>query len=367
LLTKKKLLSGVVAACMGLSLSLASAPVAEAGIFESVLNIGGAVLSMEQYKAEANKYIEYYNNTEQGRHELFYGYQKQMGVVEDYDVNVRLDNIMGELLGAVDQVDGNAYEKPYIYFINQQQDFNAFCSMGHVVSVNQGLLNLLSSDDEVAVVIGHELFHGQNNHPEKGMRRTINHQSTAVLANAIAGDTVFTNIVGSLALKQANAHYDKEDEWDADNGAFDYMMHTGYNPGATAAVWQRVLDSYGSNAQNSGESFFNPSDHPNNEARRDNYEKRLYEYSNKHVRVQDGVVKVNGKTFTQAAPTGDMSGAERTYFVMGNLVAAYHNGDADAEAYVADGTVMLGNQDIITPVEGDEPAEVLAARLNAIK
>lgn len=368
-LTKKKLISCITAACLGVSLSLPvmPAPTAEAGWLDTALDVGGAIIGASQMQQEADQYIEYYDNTEDGRYELLEGYKQKMGVVEDYDRNARLDAIMGNLTDAVGQVDASVYDKPYIYFINQQTTFNAFCTLGHVVSVNNGLLDMLTIDDEVAVVIGHELFHGQQGHPAKGIKRAVNHASAAALANAAAGNTVFTNIVGNLALNQANAHYTKENEWDADNGAFDYLLHSGYNPGATAAVWQRVTDTMGGNAQSAAESFFSPSDHPNNEARRDNYEKRLYEYSGKHVHAKGGVVKVNDKEFAKVAPAGGMSSAERAYFVMGNLAAAYHNGHANSEAYVVDGTVMLGDQDIITPVAGDESAEVLAERLNSIK
>ena len=34
-----------------------------------------------------------------------------------------------------------------------------------------------------------------------------------------------------------------------------------------------------------------------------------------------------------------MSSAERSYFVFGNLAAAYHNGHSKESAYVSDGTV----------------------------
>ena len=114
-------------------------------------------------------------------------------------------------------------------------------------------------------------------------------------------------------------------------------------------------------------SFFNPSDHPESDARRDAYVKKLYEYSGKHVTAKDGVVTVNKKTLMIVAPSADMSSAERSYFVLGNLAVAYHNGQNKYAATVQNGTVMLGNQPIVTPVSGDESAQVIADRLNDIK
>lgn len=76
-------------------------------------------------------------------------------------------------------------------------------------------------------------------------------------------------------------------------------------------------------------------------------------------------MQVNKKDFV--TPAADMSSAERKYFVMGNLVLAYAHGQAGKLAEVVNGTVMLGNQAIMTPAEGDPTAEELAALLNKIK
>ena len=75
-------------------------------------------------------------------------------------------------------------------------------------------------------------------------------------------------------------------------------------------------------------------------------------------------MSVNGKPFVTPVEAGGMSGPERSYFVLGNLAAAYHNGQNRSEAYVSsDDTVMLGNQPILTPAEGDEPADWRCTRL----
>ena len=62
-----------------------------------------------------------------------------------------------------------------------------------------------------------------------------------------------------------------------------------------------------------------------------------------------------------------MSSAERAYFVAGNLSAAFHNGHNTSAATTNGNIVMLGAQPIIQCLDGDESAQVLADRLNAIK
>ena len=122
-------------------------------------------------------------------------------------------------------------------------------------------------------------------------------------------------------------------EWEADNLAFEYISHSPYNPGATAAVWQRLIDLEGNNSANVFAVMSGAADHPSNSSRRDNYAKKLTEMSGGRVVVKNGVVYVNQKEFVMPAPAGDMSSAERSYFVAGNLAAAFKNGEGSASAY----------------------------------
>ena len=169
------------------------------------------------------------------------------------------------------------------------------------------------------------------------------------------------------SLQIETVHIDRAAEWEADNLSFGYITGAGYNPGATAAIWQRVMEKYGDNTSDFVGEIFSPSDHPSHQERRDSYAKKLYEMSGKHASVKDGTVYVNGKKFIKPAATYSMSSAERSYFVLGNLAAAYQNGHSKQPATASGGTLYLGPQNIMTPVNGDPSAEELAAQLNKIK
>lgn len=362
----RKLAAATTAGMLGIAatLPIMPAPAAEASILGNVL---GASINAAAAHAEAKACVQHYNDTEEGRQELLEQLKNKYGVNEDESLNARLDSIMASLSAGIAAVDPSINDKPYLYFVNNDQSFNAFCTLGHDMSVNSGLFNIITNDDEIAVVLGHEMGHGQKDHPAKGLMHDIDRQAAANILVSASGSTAIAGTVGSLALNQSVSQATKSQEWEADNLSFDYLTHTDRNPGASAAVWQRVIDKYGNNSQDSVASFFNPSDHPNNAARRDNYEKKLKDYSGGHVESKNGKVTVNGKDFVAPAAAGDMSGAERSYFVQGNLAAAYHNGHGQDSAYAADGTVYLGAQAIMTPASGDESADVLAERLNKIK
>ena len=353
---RQKMAAGLAAVALAcpLSIGMAPAPTAEAG--DMLGNILGAAVGGAVYSAQLNKEINYINNTKEGRNEYFAEMKKQYGVNDDWSLNNRLDGIMTNLTAAIGQVDGSIYDKPYQYFINKDDSFNAFCTLGHNMSVNQGLFNYIDNDDEIAVVLGHEMGHGQKDHPAKGAKRSI---GPAVLS-AATGGSVLGNIAANL---WNNRGITRPMEWEADNLAFDYITHSNYNPGATAAIWQRVIEKMGDN-----NAFSNSvSDHPGNAERRDNYEKKLQGYSNYHVAVKNGVVTVNKQNFCTPAAAGGMSSKERAYFVEGNLAAAFHNGHNKSTATVSGNTVMLGAQPIITCTADDESASVLAERLNSLK
>jgi len=340
-----------------------AAPTAEAFSFGDILAAGAGTAIAYQQADQQMKYID-----GDGRFEYFDEIKKQYGVNEDPELNERLDAIMDNLTRSIAAVDPSINEKPYNYFINKETTFNAFCTLGHNMSVNTGMFDLTANDDEIAVVLAHEMGHGQKDHPRKSLKGALNSQ---ILGSIVAGTTGI-GVLGTFAANYANAsHFTKPQEWEADNLAFDYITHSDYNPGACAAIWQRVMDQYGSDSKSFVGEIFSPSDHPSHKERRDNYAKKLAAYSGDKVRIdvkkEVATVKVNGKVFVTPAAASDMSANERAYFIAGALAKAYHEGTADSEAYAEDGIVYLGDRAILMALDGDEDAETLAARLNSIR
>lgn len=369
---RKKFLSTATALALGVSLTFGLPAPVSAASNESLIGAGlGIIIGATQANAQINANIKHYNETENGRQELYQSFRQKYGVNENPEYNAELDRIMANLTRGVAKVDPTINDKPYIYFIAEQNSINAACSMGRVMMVNAGVFKKITSEDEIAAIVAHEIGHGQKDHVAKANRKHLQKAVTASVAGTAIGATIgggaVTSIITNVALNHSIAHGDRKNETEADLLGFDYMTRTQYNPGACAAVMQKFVEMSIGAKQSGAMAFFNPSDHPDSEKRRDAYVKKLYEYSGKHVTAKDGVVTVNGKTFMKVAPSADMSSAERSYFVLGNLAAAFNKGRNKHEATVQDGVVMLGNQPIVVPLDGDEDAQTLADRLNAIK
>ncbi len=327
--------------------------------------IGAVVQTTAQYNA-LKKQITYCNN--EGRDEYFAKIKENDGIDEDPYKNEMLDRIMSNLSASIAKIDPSIKEKPYNHFVNPQKTFNAYCTLGHNMSVNSGLFDLLNfNENEIAFVVAHEMGHGQKDHPAKGIQKSIPVNVIASVWGSQSGGLMETVGINVLA-KQASANYvTKPQEWEADHLAFDYAVNAGYNPGAGAALWQRVIEQMGHSSSNFVGEIFSPSDHPKHEERMENYSEKLTEYSKKHVVAASGVVKVNGKQFMTAGATDTMSSAERAYLIAGNLAAVYHNNKKAPAAYIENGMVKMGNQPILVPNSNEPDAQTLVDKLNSIK
>lgn len=351
------------AVILGLTLGICMVPAASA----SAISLGGlgTIVAAGQAYAQQDKALNYFEN--EGRNKYMEKVKETYGVNEDYNANAMLENIMGRLTTSIAAVDPSINQKPYNYFVNNEKSFNAFCTLGHNLSVNIGAFDTLGYiEPELAVVIAHEMGHGQKKHPLNGARKSM----TVSLAGAVltGGASGISEAATALALNIGKAKMiTKPQEDEADELAFVYYTGAGYNIGAGAAVWERVIEnakpSTGVNAF-VGDMF---NDHPTNVARLNNYNKKITDWSGGKVKVDSktGAITVNGKAFLTPAAAGNMSGKERAYFVAGNLAAVYHNHHNGEPVTVSDSTVYVGPQDIVDAGDYDSAVN-LQAKLQSI-
>lgn len=345
------------------AVSVGAPPKAEAFDWFSVA--ARAVVASQQ-KAAIVESLEYYDG--EGRDKLMDELKAQNGVNYDPTANTMLERIMTNMSAGIAKTDPSITEKPYRYFVNNDKSFNAFCALGHNVSVNIGAFEFVNYNEEMlAAIIAHEMVHGQKNHSLNGAKKKL---SVDVVLASVGGELGVGSIIAAnvVAAHAKNSGITKKNEWEADNISFEYMANAGYNVGACAAVWQQVLEQQ-NHRSNILQDILAPSTHPSPDDRRDNFAKKMYEYSNKKVKVDEktGVIFVNGKEFTTPAATNTMSSKQRAYYLAGNLAKMYHSGQEKSNAYVRDNVVYVGNIGIMSALTGDKSATALAAKLNSIK
>ena len=262
---KKKAAAACVAVMAAVSLPMGIVPVqpVQADLITDV--IGGL-----QVKSALSKQIKHYDTTKEGQNEIYQAVTKRTGVLDNEYYNERLASIMNRLSHSIAQTDSSIKTLPYRWYVSPDKTFNAACTMGHVMIVNKGMFDLVSNDDEIAVVLGHEMGHGQKHHVANSTQKKVNVEiGKMVLADTIGGSGLNNLILNTVSNQIETVHIDRAAEWEADNLSFGYITRAGYNPGATAAIWQRVMEKQGDNASNFVGEIFSPSDHPSNQERRD--------------------------------------------------------------------------------------------------
>jgi Zn-dependent protease with chaperone function len=350
----KSCIAGSLTALFLASGIMLPAPKAEAFDWGNAI---GAILGVTTEYAALNKQINYLDNN--GRGEFFNSMKEKEGVNYDEEANAMLDDVMTRLSAVIVKKNPKSAKKPYNYFVNNNENFNAYCTIGHNVTVNIGLFKTLNyNEDEVAFVVGHELGHGEQNDPANGVKRTFPLSLLAAVAGSQGStlEAIGANVLANMgSAKMVTLPMEKK----ADVLGFEYATEAGYNPGAGSALWQRVIEKMGTSKQSFLGSVFNPSDHPGNDARRERYTKRMYEYSGKKVNVdkKTGMITVNKQAIAAPAAMPSMSALERSYLTAGRLAKLYHDQpDASFTATSNQGSLYVGGTRIMDFTAQDSAA-----------
>ena len=121
------------------------------------------------------------------------------------------------------------------------KELNAFCMPGGKIAFYTGILDQLKlTDDEVAMVMGHEVAHALREHARERMGKTAATRLGAgfissVLGLGNVGDTLLNYGSQLLTLK-----FSREDESEADLVGMELAARAGYDPRAGVSLWQKM-------------------------------------------------------------------------------------------------------------------------------
>lgn len=350
----KKFKSVVLAAMMGLSLTTVTVmpmsveAAGKAGTAETL--IGGAV-AYAYVQTAFNKM----DNSKEGQAESLARAKKQTGYLEDSAAQARVQRIMKTLEASP------SVKRSYVVYANPSDDFNAFATVGRVMSVNKGALDLLD-DDELAYVMAHEISHGEHKDIVNGLKKQVGLSTAVSLAAGGGGNAaILSNIAGNYMENQV---FTMGQEKAADELGFKILSESSYNVGGAAASMAVLRNKYGDLYREGLNQVFSPNNHPKTSSRvKDNID-RMYTYSGNHVTVDNGAVFVNGVNIYSPANSGRYTGEERAYFMAGKLARLYHNGQIQPGGASYDGpTVTVAGRSIVTTPNADV-ALMVATNLN---
>lgn len=172
---------------------------------------------------------------------------------------------------------------PYEVALIQNEVVNAYALPGGKIAVFEGLYRgkerLVHDDDEMAVVLGHEIAHVTCRHSTEEMTRQMPIEllmiGGAIYAELKGDEDLQSVLGGAFAVYQGFVvtRYSRRDEDEADRVGLMYMAKAGYDPGAAVRLWEQAMKQTG--VELSALSIL--STHPTNRHRVDQLRKALPE------------------------------------------------------------------------------------------
>lgn len=160
--------------------------------------------------------------------------------LEDDFANRYLNGLGRYLLA---QVDTQPF--PFNFYIIKDPTLNAFAAPGGQIFVFSGLIGALDQVDELAAVICHEIGHVTARHLAQRIEQNKKIgliTMAGILAGALLGGTAAEALIaGSMAAGiQAQLHYSREDERQADQLGYKYMSGSGFDPRGMEGTLQKI-------------------------------------------------------------------------------------------------------------------------------
>jgi predicted Zn-dependent protease len=153
-------------------------------------------------------------------------------VITDPLLNAWVDGITAKLWAQVARKD-----VPYNIKILDVDDINAFSTLGGYVYVDEGTLDFVQSDDELAGVLGHETGHIERRH-------AVTANNKAQIVNILLGiGSMFSPFLyrfGQIFEAGALAKISRNDETEADKYGLMLMSRAGYDPDAMVSFMQHL-------------------------------------------------------------------------------------------------------------------------------
>jgi predicted Zn-dependent protease len=138
-------------------------------------------------------------------------------------------------------------------------EVNAFCMPGGKIVFYSGIITRLAlTDDEIAVVMGHEIAHALREHSREQVSRAIAAQTAIGVGAALLGFGGGTADLASTAYEAFVAtKFSRDDESEADRIGLELAARASYDPRAGVPLWQKMMK-----ANQGGQSLEFLSTHP---------------------------------------------------------------------------------------------------------
>ena len=243
--------------------------------------------------------------------QLYTALKQQAGVKgallpPDHPQNVRLRRIARDMLPFVEKWNPSAKAWKWEVVTIKSNTVNAFCMPGGKIAFFTGILDRLNlTDDEVAMIMGHEMAHALREHARaRAVKSTFTNVTGRVIGALILGDT--GQVLGQQAASLFTLRFSRNDETDADLVGMELAARAGYNPASGVTLWEKMASASKGPGKNAPHEWF--STHPANETRVKTIKDHLHEVDDIYQRAQAAKIAKGRPVSEPEKPAGSPPG-----------------------------------------------------------
>ncbi|HEY3412654.1 MAG TPA: M48 family metallopeptidase [Armatimonadota bacterium] len=181
--------------------------------------------------------------------------QKKLGDEAAKEYEKKYKFVTGDKLARTERVGERLYQAlpeddrktwTYKFHVVEDKEVNAFAIPGGNVYMYTGLLDRITTDDELAAVLGHEMTHVRAQHWAKQVASNQERSAgLSVLLGAMKASSDWysaADVVNTLS----DLRYSRKDEDEADAGGLSNMVAAGFDPQGMLDLFKILQDAGGS-------------------------------------------------------------------------------------------------------------------------
>jgi predicted Zn-dependent protease len=167
--------------------------------------------------------------------------QRALGPVDNTQVK-RLRYIAQRIIPFTTSCNSRATQWRWEVNLIGSKELNAFCMPGGKIAFYSGILSKLQlDDDEVAMIMGHEVAHALLEHARERMGKTMATRGAIELGSALFGLGGLGRTAADMGGQLLTLRFSRDDESQADALGLVLAARAGYRPQAGITLWQKML------------------------------------------------------------------------------------------------------------------------------
>jgi Zn-dependent protease with chaperone function len=161
---------------------------------------------------------------------------------DGYPQLVRLHTIAKRLIPFTTAWNPRAKDWKWQVNLIGSKQLNAWCMPGGKIAFYTGIIDQLQlDDDQIAMIMGHEMAHALREHARERLAKTQATNAVISIGSALLGLGQLGNMAADLGGQLLTLKFSRDDESEADLVGLEIAARAGYRPEASVELWKKML------------------------------------------------------------------------------------------------------------------------------